>query len=139
MFRKSVIKKAMPMFRRGIMASSRLSKGLGGASQTLATGARAGEALGNTILSIPFAKEALMRSPEGKDLLNRLNTGTELAGAGSKFLGKASDLVNPLNYNKIITKSGGINVPALGKNIYQGLERAKQLDKAKEPLMKFVR
>jgi len=139
MFLKAVGRKSMPIFRRGVMASSRLSKGLGGASRNLATGARAGEALSNTILSIPFAKEALMRSPEGKDLLNRLNTGTELAGAGSKFLGKASDLVNPLNYNKIITKSGSINVPALGRNIAQGLERAKQLDKAKEPLMKFVR
>ena len=139
MFRKAVGRKAIPIFRRGVMASSALSKGLGGASRSLATGAAAGQALSNTISSIPFAKEALLRSPEGRDLLNRLNTGTELAFAGSKFLGQASGLVDPLNYNKIITKSGGINVPALGRNIAQGLERAKQLRGAGEPLMKFVK
>jgi len=139
MFRKAVGRRALPIFRKGVMASSRLSKGLGGASRSLATGAAAGQALSNTISSIPFAKEALIRSPEGRDLLNRLNTGTELAFAGSKFLGEASGLVNPLNYNKIITKTGGVDVPALGRNIYQGLERAKQLRASTEPLMKFVK
>lgn len=139
MFLKATGRKAMPIFRKGVMASSALSKGLGGASRNLATSARVGGELRNTILSIPFAKQALMRSPEGKELLNRLNTGVELATSGSKFLGRASDLTNPSTYRPIIRESGSIDTKALGKNVREGIERAKSLDKSSEPLMKFVK
>lgn len=137
MFLKATGRKAMPIFRKGVMASSALSKGLGAASRNLATGARVGSELRDTILSIPFAKEALARSPEGKDLLNRLNTGVELASSGSGFLGRASDLTNPLTYRPILRAGGSIDTRALGKNIRQGIERAKALDKASEPLIQF--
>ena len=139
MFLKATGKKIMPIFRKGVTASSALSKGLGGASRNLASGARVGSELRNTILSIPFAKQALMRSPEGKDLLNRLNTGVELATSGSKFLGRASDLTNPLTYRPIIRESGSIDTKALGKNVREGIERAKALDRSSEPLIKFAK
>jgi len=139
MFLKSAGRKAMPIFRKGVMASSALSKGLGAAGRGLSTGARAGGELRDTILSIPFAKEVLSSTPQGKDLLNRLNTGLELASAGSGFLGRASDLTNPLTYRPIIRATGSIDTRALGKNIREGIERAKALDRSSEPLIQFRR
>jgi hypothetical protein len=139
MFLKATGRRAMPIFRKGVMASSALSKGLGTASRGLATGARVGVELGNTILSIPFAREALSMSPQGQELLSRLNMGAGLAREGAQFLGRASDLTNPLTYRPIIRPSGSIDTKALGKNIREGLERAKALDKSSEPLMKFVK
>ena len=139
MFLKATGRKAMPIFRKGVMASSALSKGLGTASRNLATGARVGSEIGNTILSIPFARQALAMSPQGQELLSRLNMGADLARGGSEFLGRASDLTNPLTYRPIVRASGSIDTKALGKNIREGLERAKALDKSSEPLMRFVK
>lgn len=137
MFLKATGSRAMPIFRRGVMASSALSKGLGASSRALATGARVGSELGNTILSIPFARQALSMSPQGQEFLSKLNLGADIARQGSQVLGRASDLVNPLTYRPIIRDSGSLNTKALGKNIREGLERAKALDRSSEPLMKF--
>lgn len=138
MFLKATGSRAMPIFRTGIMASSILSKGLGAASRGLATGSKIGSELGNTFLSIPFARQALSMSPQGQEFLSRLNLGADVARQGSQILGRASDLVNPLTYRPIIRQSGSINTKAIGQNIREGLERAKALDRATEPLFRFV-
>lgn len=139
MFLKSTGSKFSPVFRKGIGYAGAVSKGLGSASRSLATGARVGSELGNTILSIPGVRTYMRYHPEAKDVLDRLNTGAELASAGSQVLGRASVLTDPKMYRPIITSKGGLDTRSLGKNIRTGIERAKMLDSATEPLIKFVR
>lgn len=138
MFLKSTGSKFSPVFRKGIGYAGAVSKGLGSASRALATGARVGSQIGNTVLAVPGVREAVMASPEARNVLNRLNTGAELARGASNVLGKASALTNPAGYKNIITPAG-IDTKALGSNVSTGLQRAKEVAQATEPLIKFVR
>lgn len=139
MFRKSFGSSASKMFRKGVSTASNVSKGLGGASGALSGAIKKGEKSVNDLGRVPFIKQAISLSPEAQDALANARTGVKIGKDVAVLLKGGSELIDPLNYRKIITKTGGVNAGAVQKNIQSGLQRAKDLGEDVEALYRFVK
>jgi len=127
------------MFRKGISTSANVSKGLGGASQSLSGAIKRGEKSINDLGKVPFIKQAIALSPEAQDALASARTGVKIGKDVAVLLKGGSELLDPLNYRKVVTKTGGINAGNLQKNAQQGLQRAKDLGEDVKALYHFVK
>jgi hypothetical protein len=139
MFRKSFGSSASKMFRKGISTASGVSKGLGGSSGALSGAIKKGEKSANDLGRVPFIKQAISLSPEAQDALASARTGVKIGKDVAVLLKGGSELIDPLTYRKITTKTGGVNAGALQKNIQSGLQRAKDLGEDVEALYRFVK
>lgn len=139
MFRKSSGSKASKMFYKGIATSANASKGLGGASSALSGAIRKGEKSINDLGRVPFIKQAIALSPEAQDALASARTGVKIGKDVAVLLKGGSELLDPLSYRKIVTKTGGINAGNVQKNVQSGLQRAKDLGEDVQALYRFVK
>ena len=139
MFRKSNKELASNMFRKGLSTGSNVSKVFGKASSNLSGAVNKGNQLISAIENVPFVKTAIEMNPETQGIISGVRKGLKVGGNISNILSKTSELTNPLNYQKITTKSGGVNVGTVQKNINTGLQRAKDIEKESRELYNFVR
>jgi hypothetical protein len=139
MFRKSFGNKASMMFRKGVSTASKASKGLGGASSALSGAIKKAEKSANDLGRVPFVKQAISLSPEAQDALANARTGVKIGKDVAVLLKGGSELIDPLSYRKITTKTGGISAGAVQKNVQSGLQRAKDLGEDVEALYRFVK
>jgi len=139
MFRKSYGNTASQMFKKGLSTSSNVSKSFGGASSKLSGAIDKGNQLLGSVENVPFVKTSIAMNPEAQGILSGIRKGLKVGGDVSNILKKTSDITNPLNYEKITTKTGGINAGKVQKNINKGLQRAKDIVKEGESLYNFVK
>lgn len=139
MFRKSNNGIASQMFKKGLATGSNVSKSFGKASSTLGSAVNKGNQLLGAIENVPFVKTAIAMNPEAQGIVSGIRKGLKVGENVSNILSKSSDIINPLNYEKITTKSGGVNVGKVQKNINTGLQRAKDIEKEGKELYNFVR
>lgn len=127
------------MFKKGLSTGSNVSKVFGKASSNLSGAVNKGNQLISAIENVPFVKTAIEMNPEAQGIVSGIRKGLKVGGNVSNILSKTSDIINPLNYEKIITKSGGVSVGKVQKNINTGLQRAKDIEKEGKELYNFVR
>lgn len=138
MFRKSYGNTASLMFRKGVANGSNVSKSFGGASSKLSSAVDKGNQLLGSIENVPFVKTAIAMNPEAQGIVSGIRKGLKVGGDVSNILKKTSDITNPLNYERITTKTGGINAGKVQKNINTGLQKAKDIVKEGKSLYNFV-
>jgi hypothetical protein len=139
MFRKSYGNTASQMFKKGLSTSSNASKSFGRASTNINDVIKKGNEVIDSLEKIPFVKSAISMSPEAQEALAQTKKGFKVAGDFSNILKKTSESINPLNYEKITTKTGGINAGKVQKNINTGLQRAKDIEEEAKALYNFVK
>jgi hypothetical protein len=127
------------MFRKGVSTASNVSKGLGGASGALSGAIKKAEKSANELGRVPFVKQAIALSPEAQDALASARTGVKIGKDVAVLLKGGSELIDPLNYRKVITKTGGINAGNVQKNVQSGLQRAKDLGEDIKSIYNFVK
>lgn len=139
MFRKSNKELASTMFKKGLSTGSNVSKMFGKASSTLGGAVNKGNQILGAVENVPFVKTAIEMNPEAQGIVSGIRKGLKAGGNVSSILSKTSDIINPLNYEKITTKSGGVNLGKVQKNVNTGLQRAKDIEKEGRELYNFVR
>lgn len=139
MFRKSYGNTASQMFKKGLSTGSNVSKSFGRASSNLSGAVNKGNQLLSAVENVPFVKTAIAMNPDAQGIVSGIRKGLKVGGDVSNILKKSSDITNPLNYEKITTKTGGVNVGKVQKNINTGLQRAKDIVKEGESLYNFVK
>lgn len=126
------------MFRKGLSTLSAGAKNLGGASNQISRAITGGVEIGNAVLSNPVVRETLSQNPEAQRALELANKIASTGASASKILKMGSSLINPSSYKNIVSNGGNLSNSNIGKNIGSGLQRAKEIQKASEDLIKYV-